>query len=83
MTVFNGMDVLDSDGHPFAFVIPHQFNWPIELYAIDPRYPQFMCFRDFLLMPFMPVLPQCCTWHYFPDPARTHQIIDGSNVPEF
>lgn len=84
-TVFNGADILDSDGHPFGIVNEGLLDWPIELYAIDPRFPGFMELREWLLDPpaNSPISAHGEFWYRFPNPAQADLIIDSGAVPEF
>lgn len=83
--IYNGMDILDEFGHPFAFVQPTMYDWPCEEYNIGPEYPGFMDLRNWLLDPGMysPIVITGEFWYAFPDPFYADHIVESASVPPF
>jgi len=82
VTVFNGGDMLDSRGYPFAFEFPFTYNWPVELRRIDVVYKKFTQLRTWFLSG--GVLPHDVRfWHHYPYMLFLDEIIDSGDIPNF
>ncbi len=78
----------DSNGYPFGFIIPSDWQWPVEGKAIDNSYPNFAAYRKFLVDknsdPTVTAPPSVLNWFLSPvpnDPSLYPRVQAPTKLP--